>query len=279
MKNLWHFFIRFNAVIWFLLFFIFALILVIRNNEYQKSYFINSSNEVVGSFYKELNYWKGYLALDKVNQELVEENALLHKKLAQYNLLDTTSVSQDIIQVDSLDSARYLFIPAKIANNSIKQKNNYITLSKGSKHGIQEGMGVISSSGIVGFVLKTSSNFSTVQSLLHTDTRVSVTIDSLGVFGSLVWGDNQSSNHAYIREIPSHVLVSKGQKVFTSGFSTFPEGIQVGIIEEVEKSQEDSFLRIKIKLSNDFATLARVYVVEDLQEDEQQELEELQNNG
>ena len=41
-------------------------------------------------------------------------------------------------------------IEAEVINNSLRKRKNYITINKGSIDGIEEGMGVISNSGVVG---------------------------------------------------------------------------------------------------------------------------------
>ncbi len=270
MKNLWLFLVRYNAFFWFILFFVASLLLVVQNNRYQRSAFINSSNVVVGSFYNKLNSWKSYLALEETNRNLSLENAELRKQLQHYLLTDTL----DSVQiVDSIDMDRYRFTMAEVVNNSIHQKSNFITINKGSLEGIEKGLGVITSNGVVGIVLNVSPHFSTIQSLLHPDTRISVTLDSTNVFGSLVWGDNSNPQFAIVKDIPNHVKVLKGQKVYTSGFSLFPKDIEIGTVEETGISSGGSFLDVRIKLRTNFSNLNHVYVVKDLLEDEKNQIE------
>lgn len=270
MKNLWLFFVRYNAFFWFIFFFSLAFVFIIRNNNYQKTAYFNSSNVIVGTFYANLNHWKSYLALNQVNEDLAQENAFLREQLQRFLLTDNLQV--DTLQ-DSLNLERYLFIPATIANNSIHQKNNFITLNKGSNDGLEKGMGVIAPNGVVGIILNVSENFSSVQSLLHTDTRISVVLDSTEVFGSLVWGDNTDARYAMVRDIPNHVIVEEGQNIYTSGFSLFPEGIKVGEIIETGITSGESFLEARIKLTTDFSALHHVYVIKDLLGEEKEKLE------
>lgn len=270
--------VRYNAFFWFVLFFTVAIILVVQNNRYQRSSFINSSNVVVGSFYDKLNSWKSYLALDETNKNLAQENALLRQQLQGYILKDTL----DSIQImDSIEANRYHFIMGEVVNNSIHQKSNFVTINKGSQDGIQKGLGVITSNGVVGIVLNVSPHFSTIQSLLHPDTRISVTLDTTNVFGSLVWGNNVDPRFAMVKDIPNHVKVQKGQKVYTSGFSLFPKGIEIGSVEETGIQSGESFLDVRIKLRTNFSNINHVYVVKDLLEDEKNKLEEqtADNNG
>ena len=270
MKNLWLFLVRYNAFFWFILFFVASLLLVVQNNRYQRSSFINSSNVVVGSFYDKLNSWKSYLALEETNKNLALENSQLRQQLQNYILTDTLD---SVRIVDSIEMNRYHFTMAEVVNNSIHQKSNFITINKGSLAGIQKGLGVITSNGVVGIVLNVSQHFSTIQSLLHPDTRISVTLDTTNVFGSLVWGNTSNPQFAIVKDIPNHVKVHKGQKVYTSGFSLFPKGIEIGAVEETGISSGGSFLDVKIKLRTNFSNLNHVYVVKDLLEDEKNQLE------
>src|SRR5690606_8031779 len=150
MKNLWLFLKKYNAMFWFILFFTVSIILVVGNNSYQRAYFVNSSNTVIGSFYKEVNAWKGYLSLNETNEKLAQENVLLRQQIQ--NLLQADTSADTVHIVDSIEQGRYSFIVAGVANNSIHLKNNYLTLDKGAQDGIEKGMGVITSNGVVGFV-------------------------------------------------------------------------------------------------------------------------------
>lgn len=270
MKNLWLFFIRYNSFFWFFLFFVFSLVLAIRNNSYQRSSFVNSSNVVVGSFYEKFNSWKSYLELDATNHDLARENALLRQQLQTYILKDTLD---SIPLADSIDESRYKFIIAEVVNNSVNQKSNYITLNKGTLDGVEKGMGVIASNGVVGVVENISGHFSTVRSVLHPDTKISVVLDGEGVFGSLVWGNNTDPRFAMVRDIPNHVQVHQGQAVHTSGYSNYPQGILVGQVEETGITSGESFLDVRIKLSTNFSSLHHVYIVKDNLEKEKSDLE------
>lgn len=272
MKNLWLFLVRYNAFFWFLIFFTIAIVLVLRNNNYQQSYFINSSNTIIGTLYANLNYWKEYINLDEENRVLLDENALLRQQLQNI-------IARDTIEKDSMlyeqHALRYEFIPAQVVNNSLNQKNNFITLDKGRKSGIEPDMGVISSNGVVGLVLHVSDNFSTVKSLLNTTTTISVTLDSISeAFGSLVWGQNTDPRYAIVKDIPNHINVKVGQSVYTSGFSTmFPKGIKVGEVKEANLASGTSFNDVRIELTTNFTNLTYVYIVKDILSKEKIDLE------
>lgn len=258
MKNIWILLTKYNEIFLFILFFGISFALIVTNNDFQRSSTLNSSNAIIGKIYQETSRISNYMKLDEANQELLAENSALRLSLDQLVRRDTTTL-QTIL--DSLGEPQYSYIAAKVTNNSIRQKNNYITIDKGTAQGVEKGMAVISPTGIVGIVLNVSPHYATIQSLLHSDSRISASLQESQAFGSLIWGGNYDSKKAILRDIPNHVVVKKGERVATSGYSLFPPGIPIGeVIESIEVGGE-SFKDISIALSTDFHNLQYVYVV------------------
>jgi len=269
MRNLWLFISKYNAFFLFIIFFTISLILLINNNSYQRASVWNTSNQIVGQAYERVNEFSSYLVLGETNDSLATENARLR------NLLKSSYYDDSLKQVTVKDSTlkqQYTYTVARVINNSVHQKNNYLTINRGSKHGIKKGMGVISSSGVVGIVLNVSANFSTVRSLLHTETKISASVD--GNIGSLVWGEgNYDSRFALLKDIQSHLTIRKGARVITSEFSLFPPGTNIGYVSESNTRDGNSALKIKVKLDTDFTKLQYVYVIINLLSEEQLVLE------
>ncbi|EOR93219.1 Rod shape-determining protein MreC [Arcticibacter svalbardensis MN12-7] len=263
MRNLWVFISKYNAFFLFIICFIISITLIIRNNSFQRSGVFNSSNEIVGEAYSRINKVQRYLRLAEVNDSLAKENATLRKDLKMSHF-DDSLVQQSV--VDTISRQQYTYIVARIVNNSIHQKNNYITINRGSRHGILPGMGVICSSGVVGIVKDVSADYATIYSLLHSDTKISASITENQAFGSLVWGEgNSDPRTAVLQDIPNHIQVKIGQHVVTSGYSTlFPEGLPIGRILRTKEKGGESFPEIVVRLDTDFSTLQYVYVIKDL---------------
>jgi rod shape-determining protein MreC len=272
MRNLWIFISRYNAFFFFIIFFTISVILCIRNNEYQRSVTLNSTNAVVGSAYERLNVVKRYLNLGQANDSLALENAKLRTELLNLKNIDS---SQTIKINDTVYNQQYTLFSAKVIKNSISQRNNYITINKGSKDGVAKDMAVISpQNGVVGFILDVSPNFSTIRSLLNKETLISVMIKKNNAFGSLVWGDgNFNIRKAYVKEIPNHYKINLKDTIITSGAGGFPKGIPVGRISNTQITTGDSFMTLEIDLFNDFSTLLYVYIIKDRLALEQKTLE------
>ena len=269
MRNLWLFISKYNAFFLLIIFFTISLILLIKNNSFQRASVWNSSNQVVAQSYEKVNEISSYLRLGKTNDSLAAENARLRNQLATSFTSD--SIKQGTVR-DTTLKQQYTYTFATVINNSVHQKNNYLTINRGSKHGISKGMGVTSAKGIVGIVLNVNENFSTIRSLLHSETKVSANVN--GSIGSIVWGEgNYDPRFAYLKDIQSHLNIKKGNRVVTSEFSMFPQGTAIGYVAETRTSKGDNSLDIKIKLDTDFATLDYVYVINNILSAQQLSLE------
>lgn len=272
MRNLWIFINRYNAFFFLIIFLVTGIVLTVRNNAYQRSVTINSTNHLVGNAYEKLNVFKKYMNLGQVNDSLALENAQLYSQLLKMRNIDS---AKDVTVTDTLTKQQYTYLAARVIKNSITLRNNIITINKGSIDGIKTGMAVISpQKGVVGFVRDVSEHLATVQSLLHKDTKISVNIKKNNVLGSLVWGEKNFNHHkAYIKDIPNHFKINLKDTVVTSGFGSFPPGIPVGRISNTGVATGDNFLTIGIDLFNDFSTLTYVYVIKDKFAEEQKSLE------
>ncbi|WP_090994430.1 rod shape-determining protein MreC [Pedobacter insulae] len=262
MRNLWIFISRYNAFFFFIIFFTIGIFLCIKNNAYQRSITLNSTNSVVGSLYERLNVIKRYLYLGQANDSLALENAKLRSELLNIKNVD----SSKIVNIkDTIYNQQYTLLSAKVIKNSITHRNNYITINKGSKDGISRDMAVISpQNGVVGFIMDVSANFSTIRSLLNKETHISVLIKKNNAFGSLVWGEgNFNLKKAYVKEIPNHYKINLKDTIITSGAGGFPKGIAVGRISNTQISTGDSFMTLEIDLFNDFSSLQYVYIIKD----------------
>jgi len=278
MRSLIRYLIKNHAFVLFLLLEIFALTMVVNFNSFQKATYLNSANRVTGKIYDTYQSVTGYFGLTKINAELAAENARLRSLLENRPgiSLFSDSLAVDQMQNDSV----YRFIPAQIINNSVNRPFNYLTLNKGSRHGIKPDMGIISAKGIVGVVGQVSESYAMGLSVLNQRWSISAKLKKNAYYGSLIW-DGTDYQMAGLTEIPLHVDIAVGDTVVTSGYSSiFPEGILVGTINSFSKPEGENYYRIDVKLSVDFKSVSYVEVVEIKSRSELDELDKiLRNDG
>ncbi len=202
-----------------------------------------------------------YLSLKEENNLLANENALLRNQLKSSFLISDT-------QYIYLDS-NYRYLPVKVVKNSVTRSNNFIMVNKGSKHGVEKEMGVVSPLGLTGIVVGVSNNYSTIMSMLHSEMRISAKIKNSGQLVNVIW-DNPSYLFGNVIDIPSHITLYRGDSIVTSGNSLiFPEGIVIGVIEEHKTDFNKNLSRATLRFSTDFNSLNHLYLIENIMKPEQ----------
>ncbi|GGZ72872.1 rod shape-determining protein MreC [Algibacter mikhailovii] len=247
-----------NFLLFFLLFDI-ALLFTIQSHSYHKSKFINSANFLTGGIYNSINNINGYFNLKSQNQLLSEENRRLR------SLITNSSNKVDSVFIDSLMfRASYRFFTANVIKNSYALSTNMLTLNKGVKDSIKQDFGVISSKGIVGIVDRTSNHFATVLSILNTTSKISAQLKKTNHFGTLTW-NGKSPEFTQLIDIPKIAPVVAGDTIITSGRSSiFPKGVPIGVVEDFELDQAENYYEINVRLFNDMTNIEHVYVIENV---------------
>jgi rod shape-determining protein MreC len=273
MQRLFYFIYKYRAFFTFLLLEVICIWLIVDNNNYQGARFYNSSNTVVASLNSFSQSVRDYFLLSDQNAVLAEEVVQLRRQLEMNNqrlqALDSLAVE------DSILVSRFEFVSAKVVNNQVDRVKNFITINKGDEAGLKPGMAVISSAGAVGKIKAVSQHYSVVSSLLNIDIMVSGLLKRTGHFGSIQW-DGRDPDHIDLLYIPRHVKPVVGDTVVTSGYNAvFPEGIPIGIVDEVVLQDAELFYTLKLRLAQDFRKLSFVTVVKSQLKHEQDSLETL----
>ncbi len=248
-----------------------ALILAIGGDAKRNSVFCTSANFVTGRIYDLAWNYVSYFNLREENAMLMEQLSNIRRKNSMFYVSDTAKFQT---QTDSLGKLKYRFITASVLKNSINSKNNFMTLDVGEAEGVHPDMAVVSASGAVGIVVNTSEHFSLAISLLNNKVGISAKLKNSNFYGKLNWM-GEDYHTAILHEIPNHVILNVGDTVVTSGYSAiFPPGIPVAVIDSFERNSDDNFYSIKVKFTTDLKCLANVFVIENLMQDEQYQLEE-----
>src|SRR5690606_31084958 len=163
---------------------------------------------------------------------------------------------------------------AKIIKNSFHKKDNYLTIKGGKVNGVKKDMGVINSKGVIGIVENVSKNYATIQSILNTHSKISAKISNTNHFGTIIW-DGKNTGYVQLVDIPKLAVLRKGDSIVTGGISTiFPENIPVGAVDKVFTSKNSNFYTINVRLFNDMTSIGSVYLIENINIEEINQLEE-----
>lgn len=240
------------------------------SSEYSKGKLVWAANITVGAISRQLYQVGSYFNLAEENQLLNQELVALRNRLELLES-DTTTTYTDSEQ-------KYIYMGAKVVDNTISKQKNYIILNKGLRDGVHENMAVIAADNIVGYVLRVSDRFSIATSILNTDFKSSGQVKDIDYFGSLYW-DGLNTEYATLTEVARYAQFQKGDTVITTGYSTiFPPNIKIGTIESFEL-KNNTYYDIKVKIGINMSALNNVTLVSYINAMEKEELlEQVEQN-
>lgn len=271
MRDLFRFLHRIRNTLLFLALMVLSLLLLYNGSFHHRAKAISSSNAVVGTLFQWRSEVTAYTGLREVNRALADENARLHGLLASRATRDSIAPPPF---ADSLSAQGFSWTSAKVIATTWQKRKNFITLDKGSLHGIEPDMGVVGPDGIVGVVRSVSPRFASVISLLSPDVKHSVLLRRTGHHGLLFW-DTGDPRTASLTDVAKHVRVNPGDTVVSFGQDgVFPPGLPVGVVDRVDREQPGIYLAITVRLAEDLTRSGYVYCLKNPLRAERDSLEQ-----
>ena len=252
--------------------------LLFSYNRFHRARGLGWASEITGRINNQYNKVEDFFNQKEENRRVHRLNDSLLNLLPE-NFMKPDSSGQLVKDSVSYDTTgalrRYFWREARVIYNTVSAQKNYIQLDRGYKQGIKDYMAVISSEGAaVGVVVNVSANFSQVMSLLHVQQNINASLKKTGEFGTIEW-DGKNPQLLTLKRIPNSNAVQKGDTVLTSTYSfNFPPGLMIGTVAQIIEDKSTNFLLLKIKPAANFFNLQQVFVVENLQSEEQIKLNE-----
>ncbi|MBO6126342.1 MAG: rod shape-determining protein MreC [Bacteroidaceae bacterium] len=247
----------------FLLLEVLSGFMLFKFNHYQGSVWFTQANAVAGKVLEWEAKGLQYMNLGKENAYLVRQNILLQNNLnvLRHELAELkkdTSVTQQY-QIDLLKDIE--MIPAQVISNSVRQRDNLITINVGSNDGVEPEMGVISGTGVVGIVSKVTPHYALVLSVLNSRSSISCRLRGTEYFGYMKWNGGNPLQVS-MDDVPRHAKPRIGDIVETSGFSSlFPAGIFLGRVAQIHNSGDGLAYSLEIQMGTDIAHVQNVCVL------------------
>ncbi len=136
-----------------------------------------------------------------------------------------------------------------------------VTLSIGSREGAFIGQAVVNSRGVVGQVSR--DYLLTSEALLISDASHSmpVMIERTGL-QAIADGTGRRDHWLLLSYMPAHADIVKGDVVVSSGAAgRFPEGLRVGVVEQVHNSSGQAFIEAFVSPSSNLERVRRVLLL------------------
>ena len=275
MRSLFVFLLRYGSFFLFILLECISIYLIVNFNKEQNEIYLYSVGKLGGKVDEIRSESKIYLNSNQTVEDLINQKLALSEKLAFYQ---SAEFSGQVLSDSSVFDSSYTFLSAQVINNTVNRVNNYITLDKGRKDGVEERMGVLSDRGVVGVVRDVGENYSLVMSLLHKQSHLSASIKGKNYFGSLSW-KSLDPKLVTLEEIPKHAEIVTGDTVLTSGYDyLFPGGLPVGVVKDIQIKEGGNTFSIGVELSSDISSIRNVYLINRMDRKEILELEQAVQN-
>lgn len=290
------------------LFIIFIILEVLAFNIYQDSSVYtrgelhNISNHVMIEVHKTINNVKEYFQLKGENSQLARQNAELEFRLAAMEAVNMRLVRgevmdtlTDTVKIDATltDTLRFFsdttitlidvsikkdrYISARVVNNSVDRRRNFITLDRGEADSIKVNYPVVTNNMVVGYIVAVSRNYSIAVSVLNTEFKSSGTLSSDSSLCSVYWSGD-SPDEIDFTGISRYSKIKTGDTILTTGFSSyFTPGKLFGTVTKFEV-KDQMYYGGKIKLLTSFNKLRFVEIIYPDKIDERFELEDSVQN-
>jgi rod shape-determining protein MreC len=204
-------------------------------------------------------------AMKSENQSLRELNLRLSNEVTRMRraLLENKSLRQTIDFRNIIDDP---YVLAEIVGKTTVQLSKYISVDKGLKDGIKEGMAVRNDAGLVGSVIGCSEHYSFIELIVNPEVRIAGQVLSSHIDGVLAW---EGGNTFMMKNIPKNSGVELEDIVITSNYSNkYPERIPVGKIVKIVDDPGGVFLKVYVESLVDFSSLEQVFVLKYLPDPE-----------
>ena len=214
------------------------------------------------------SYFEDMKDLRQELESLKEENESLKGQLIDAEILaDENSWLYRYLSMKEEHEDYSLCAASVISSSSSSgEGGNYalsLTLNRGTSSGVQTGMPVVTSSGLVGVVVETGIHHCLVSTLL--DTSVSVgAVTTRTTQNGLCEGDYENLHNgcATLRGLPEESDVAVGDIVITSGRgSVYPYGIPIGRVVSIRSNAYSRTTEATVEPFTDFESLTQVVIL------------------
>ncbi|HVF82314.1 MAG TPA: rod shape-determining protein MreC [Flavisolibacter sp.] len=276
MRNIFLFLRRYFTFLSFVLLQIVALWMLFSYNQFHRAAFLDVASEFTGKVNTQVDKLDDYFHQSEENKRVHRMNdSLLNLLKTNFSCQDTAQKTvTDSLKLDTIVAVRrYVWRDAKVVYNTVNAEQNYLQINRGSRYGIKDDMAVLSSDGaVVGVVVNVSPNFSEVMSLLHVQSSVSAAHQKTGSLGKVEW-DGKDPRLVLLKGISRSVEVKVGDSIVTSRYSyNFPPNYLIGTVTQITNDPATGFYLLKVKTATNFTGIQQVFVVENLQREEQLQL-------
>lgn len=212
----------------------------------------------------------GFSMYFRTLEDLREENEALKAELEGYKNLvyDAELIGEENKFLNSFlgikeEHVDFLFEDATVIGRESTNYRTVYTLSKGTLHGIEVNMPIITDDGLVGHITEVGATWSKAVLLTETASAVGGFIERSGVLG-VVEGTYELRNEGVCRmvyiEPDSDIRV--GDKVISSGIGgVYPRGLMIGKVTEIKMDEVSRTLTATVEPAANIDSVSKLMII------------------
>lgn len=234
-----------------------------------ESFLIQKTNSVSSQFYNWGNNLNNKYFNSKDKKYLQEENKKLqgqvNRLIAENSKLRQLEEENSKLRelLDFTSEYNYKYVPANVVSkeNFLSSNNPTFLIDKGSKHGIREGLAVVSEEGLlVGKVMEVKKDSSQIYLSTHTEIKIAASLLKENTTSGIIRG--QLGLTIKMEFIPQTSEIEEGDLVVSSGLEkNIPAGLVIGRVNKVESQSNEIWKTANIEPLNKMENLSLVSVI------------------
>lgn len=219
----------------------------------------SNSNFLAQGIRSVMNYYVFLVNAAKRNELLEREVAEARQRLIQYQEVEAANRRLSSV-LDFKTTLSVKTLPARVIAQDVSVDFLGIRIDRGSRDGIQTGMGVIHPSGVVGTVYRVSDHYADVLTLADPSSSIDAVIQRSRARG-IISGEAKSL-HCKLKYMDRLEDVSQDDAVVSTNFKgVFPSGLLIGHVSEVSSTPNGILQNITVRTAVDIYRLEEVLVV------------------
>ena len=199
------------------------------------------------------------------NERLKAQLEMLPQMQADLERLETENEElREALEVSSKQS--YESINARVISRSPDQWLDNFTIDKGEADGINEGMAVMTTEGLIGTVARANGGSSYVEMLTTSVSQNNLSVEIMHegnpIYGNIREYDTER-NLLVIENIKNRSGLARGDEVLTSGLvGDYPEGLLIGTVVEVQNDEYGLSQNAYVQMKGNVDDVDVVFVIE-----------------
>ena len=204
---------------------------------------------------------------------IVEENNQLRDRINEledqiYSAKEIEGMNEWLFDYLELkrEHTDYVFEPANITSNGSGNYMTVFTLDRGKNHKVEVDMPVVTSEGIVGYIVEAGSDWSKAVTFLEASASIGAYVERTGEL-CVVEGDYSLSDEGICRlnYLTEESDIEVGDRILSSGYgSVYPRGLVIGHVSKIERNEHSRSIVAYITPAADLTTdLAKLMIITD----------------